>query len=137
MKSAPNPLTDREWHLALHQILDGAYGDLTEILGSVDEVVRVAIRNSSDPSACRANFELAFREVVRMWDPNEPAREETALRMLDLIEAFTPEIALTKILGQLERAGDWPVALPAEIGKMAPSEFLYFRARSIFPLGAP
>jgi hypothetical protein len=137
METVINPVSEREWHLTLHALLDGAYNDLVERLGSVDEIVRVVLRDSRQHSMSRANFELALRGIVSSWDPNESKIEAWTLRLFDLIEAFAPEIAVTKILGQFERTGEWPVALVANKTGMASSEAVQIRAlkvlESFFP----
>jgi hypothetical protein len=107
MTTIPEASTIAEWSNLLHQLIDGDWEELVDTLGSVDEVVRVAIRDADDPVSARSMFEVAFNQVVSMWDPNTPMLRYALHNLFDLISSFTPPEGFPKIMGQLENPGFW------------------------------
>jgi hypothetical protein len=119
--SIPRPQTREEWQTLLHELLEDRWSYIVDKLGSPAEVIRVIIRDASDPSACRSAFEVALEHLIGMWQPHNPSRSSYYLNMFDILGAFTPSEGAYKLLVQFELVGSWPTDDLSNPGTSSPS----------------
>lgn len=89
------------WALELQRLLNGEREVALLRLQSVQAYINKILARSEDESLARVCFQEALRETVRAWCPNERCSKEYLACMLDLVGAYRPLEAATKIAGLL------------------------------------
>jgi hypothetical protein len=97
-ESASNDL----WALELWSIVLGDRDFAIERVGSVPEYVDVLIAEGTDAATTRASFAAALRDVVQVWQPDRRAPDSHTLRLLQLVNVYTPPEGFQKLVRLVE-----------------------------------
>lgn len=92
------------WKRKLYSLIEGESDETLSRLGSIEQYVRVLLRESESADA-RYCFSEALSQIVQEWTPTLAEPADRLYNMLALIAGFTPSAGFVKTLDYLNRCG--------------------------------
>jgi hypothetical protein len=92
------------WKRKLYSLIEGESDETLSRLGSIEQYVRVLLRESGSTDA-RYYFSEALSQIVQEWTSTVAEPADRLYNMLALIGGFTPSAGFVKTLDYLNRCG--------------------------------
>lgn len=92
------------WKRKLYSLIEGESDETLSRLGSIEQYIRVLLRESGSADA-RYYFSEALSQIVQEWTPTVAEPADRLYNMLALIGGFTPPAGFVKTLDYLNRCG--------------------------------
>lgn len=92
LEGPADPTSVFDWGVDLRKLVAGKRDAAVERLGGIEEYVEVILAGVSEAEAEAAEeaFNHALDKLVQTWQPTAPGREDEAVRMLELINTYSP-----------------------------------------------
>jgi hypothetical protein len=103
------------WEIEIRRILDGERDHVIRRLGSLREYIQESFRVSGDRALAESTFKVALRQLAQEWQPLPMDPPRQTAKMLDLLQAYVPRGAESRLIGYMKKWGRFaskPVAPP-------------------------